>query len=112
MGIDVAGLGNALVDALVPLGDEALLGNLGLTRGRMHPVDHERWESVYAQVDTSAGPVQTPSPPWAFWARGRCSVDRWGTMNTGVFTPRGSPTLAGDMPWPWRRDSTRASACR
>jgi sugar/nucleoside kinase (ribokinase family) len=59
MGIDVAGLGNALVDALVPLGDDALLQKLGLTRGRMHPVDHERWEAVFAQVDTAEVERQT-----------------------------------------------------
>ncbi len=52
MGWDVAGIGNALMDALVVLEDDALLVELGLTRGTMHPVDHDRWEEAYARVRT------------------------------------------------------------
>lgn len=48
--LDVAGLGNALVDALVRLPDDAVLGELGLNRGTMHPVDHATWEATYAGV--------------------------------------------------------------
>jgi len=47
---DVAGLGNALVDALVVVEDDALLEELGLTRGTMHPVDDARWQEVYERV--------------------------------------------------------------
>lgn len=47
---DVAGLGNALVDALVVVEDDALVEELGLTRGTMHPVDDARWQEVYARV--------------------------------------------------------------
>ena len=50
MGVDVAGLGNALMDALVVLEDDALLGQLGLVRGTMHPVDHTRWMEIHDQV--------------------------------------------------------------
>lgn len=51
MEYDVAGLGNALVDALVRIPDDAVLEQLGLTRGLMHPVSHERWEELHAQVE-------------------------------------------------------------
>lgn len=47
---DVAGLGNALVDALVVVDDDALVEELQLTRGTMHPVDHVGWQKVYERV--------------------------------------------------------------
>ncbi len=50
MSWEVAGLGNALIDALVVLEDDALIDELGLVRGTMHPVDHERWQEVYDRV--------------------------------------------------------------
>jgi len=50
MQFEVAGLGNALVDALVQVDDDAILEELGLTKGTMHPVDHERWTEVYERV--------------------------------------------------------------
>ncbi len=50
MPIQAAGLGNAIMDALVRVEDDALLAELGLTRGQMHPVDHDRWEAVHARV--------------------------------------------------------------
>jgi len=49
MSFDVAGLGNALVDALVVIDDDAILGELGLTRGTMHPVDDAAWQKTYEQ---------------------------------------------------------------
>ncbi len=49
MGFEVAGVGNALVDALVVLDDD-LVGDLGLVRGTMHPVDHPKWQEVYEKV--------------------------------------------------------------
>ncbi len=48
---DVAGLGNALVDALVRIDDDALLATLELTKGQMHPVDHNRWSEIYARLE-------------------------------------------------------------
>jgi sugar/nucleoside kinase (ribokinase family) len=50
MNIDVAGLGNALVDALVRVEDDSVLAALELTKGQMHPVDHSRWSSVFARL--------------------------------------------------------------
>ena len=50
MGFDVAGLGNALVDALVVVDDEALLAEFGLIRGTMHPVGHDQWQRVYERI--------------------------------------------------------------
>lgn len=50
MGWDITGVGNALMDALVVIEDDALLSELGLTKGTMHPVAHERWQEVYERV--------------------------------------------------------------
>jgi len=50
MGLDVAGLGNALMDALVVIDDDHLIAELGLQRGTMHPVDNERWQEVFERV--------------------------------------------------------------
>jgi sugar/nucleoside kinase (ribokinase family) len=47
---EVAGLGNALMDALVVLDDDSLLDELGYGRGTFHPVSHERWTEVYERV--------------------------------------------------------------
>ena len=54
---DVAGLGNAIMDALVILDDDTLLNDLGLTRGTMHPVDHDRWQEIFAHVERQKVPV-------------------------------------------------------
>ncbi len=50
MAYEAVGLGNAIMDALVKLEDDALLVELGLTRGQMHPVDHARWLEVMQRV--------------------------------------------------------------
>ncbi len=50
MAWDVAGLGNALMDALVVVDDDQILTDLGLIRGTMHPVDHDQWHEVYERV--------------------------------------------------------------
>jgi sugar/nucleoside kinase (ribokinase family) len=50
MAYDVAGLGNALMDALVVIDDEELLSTLHLDRGTTHMVDHEGWERAYNNV--------------------------------------------------------------
>ena len=52
MTYDVAGLGNALMDALVVLDDAAIISELGLVRGTMHPYDHAGWQRVYERVRT------------------------------------------------------------
>jgi hypothetical protein len=46
---DAVGLGNAIMDALVRV-DDSVVEDLGLTRGQMHPVDHQKWHDVYARV--------------------------------------------------------------
>ena len=48
--IEAAGLGNAIMDALIRVDDDAVLAELGLTRGQMHPVDHHRWHAVYERL--------------------------------------------------------------
>ncbi|TVQ90939.1 MAG: adenosine kinase [Deltaproteobacteria bacterium] len=50
MSYDVAGLGNALMDALVVVEDDAFLKRLKLDRGTTHMVDHEGWERAYNDV--------------------------------------------------------------
>ena len=50
MAWDVAGLGNALMDALVVVEDDSILKELGLTRGTMHPVDHDQWQAAYDKL--------------------------------------------------------------
>lgn len=50
MGHDVVGLGNAIMDALVVAEGDALLDELGLVRGTMHPVDHDEWSNVFERV--------------------------------------------------------------
>lgn len=47
---DVAGLGNALIDALVVMDDADVVSEFDLARGTMHPVDHSRWQEVYEKV--------------------------------------------------------------
>jgi sugar/nucleoside kinase (ribokinase family) len=49
-GLELVGLGNALVDALVQIPDNGLLTEHGLERGTMHLVDEERWERVFRQL--------------------------------------------------------------
>ena len=56
---EVAGLGNALVDALVRIPNDAVLEELSLTRGLMHPVDHARWEVAKAAVEDLGIEVHT-----------------------------------------------------
>lgn len=51
MSVDVAGLGNALMDALAVVDDDhALASELGLVRGTMHLVDHAEWTAAYERV--------------------------------------------------------------
>lgn len=57
--LDVAGLGNALVDALVRIEDDAVLAELGLTKGLMHPVDHAAWHRAYDRVVEHGVEVQS-----------------------------------------------------
>lgn len=47
---DVAGLGNALVDALVRMDDKPFLLSHGLDRGHMTPVDHARWQAIFEEI--------------------------------------------------------------
>ncbi len=46
------GIGNALMDALVLVDHgDALIDELGLVRGTMHPVDHDGWMEVFRRVE-------------------------------------------------------------
>jgi sugar/nucleoside kinase (ribokinase family) len=47
---DAVGLGNAIVDALVRIDDESVLGEYGLARGQMTQVDDGRWQEVLKRV--------------------------------------------------------------
>lgn len=46
----VVGIGNALMDALIVLDDDALIEELGLNRGTMHPVNHAEWQAAFDRV--------------------------------------------------------------
>lgn len=50
MAWDIAGIGNALMDALVMIDDDAVLTELELTKGTMHPADHARWQAIYERL--------------------------------------------------------------
>lgn len=60
MSIELAGLGNAIMDALIRIDDDQVLSELGVPRGQMTLVDHARWHAVYERlhqhgVDVHAG---------------------------------------------------------
>jgi len=48
--IELAGLGNAIMDALVRIDDDSVLSELGVPRGQMTLVDHHRWHAVYDRL--------------------------------------------------------------
>ena len=48
---DVAGLGNALIDALVRIDDGALLQEAGFPRGQMSQVDNATWQGLYKRLE-------------------------------------------------------------
>ena len=50
MGVDVFGLGNALVDALVVLDEREIVQRHELKRGTMHLVSDAHWHGVYDEV--------------------------------------------------------------
>lgn len=72
MSWDVAGIGNALMDALVVLEDDRLVEELGLVRGTMHPVSHSRWTEVYERVRT-IDPDPAKVPQIVFDSGGSCA---------------------------------------
>ncbi len=55
----VAGLGNALMDALIVMDDDSLLASENLNKGIMHQVDHSRWMEVYKLLDSNKVVLQT-----------------------------------------------------
>jgi sugar/nucleoside kinase (ribokinase family) len=55
----VAGLGNALVDALVRMDDRALLAARNIHRGRMTPVSHTTWQEVFQEVQQHGVEIQS-----------------------------------------------------
>ena len=56
---DVAGLGNALVDALVLMDDSAFLKSHGFQRGHMTPVDHDQWQAVFREIQKHGVEIQS-----------------------------------------------------
>lgn len=55
----VAGLGNALLDALITIDDDAILQEMGLNRGLMHPVDHAAWQEAFLKLQHFGAQVQS-----------------------------------------------------
>lgn len=56
---DVAGLGNALVDALVLMDDTDFLKAHGFNRGHMTPVDHDRWQAIFREIQKHGVEIQS-----------------------------------------------------
>ena len=56
---DVAGLGNALVDALVLMDEAEFLASQNITRGQMTPVDDARWRSIHDQLQHHGVEIQS-----------------------------------------------------
>ena len=50
MGWEIAGFGNALMDALVVVNDESWLDDLKMQRGVAHMVEHTGWEFAYEKI--------------------------------------------------------------
>lgn len=55
----VAGLGNALLDALITIDDDGILQDMGLNRGMMHPVDHQAWQDAFTRLQHFGAQVQS-----------------------------------------------------
>ena len=47
---EAVGLGNAIMDALVRVPDDAIISRFGFARGQMTPVDDAQWQEAYAAV--------------------------------------------------------------
>ncbi len=56
---DVAGLGNALVDALVRMDEREFVAAHGLHRGHMTPVNHDQWQAVFREVQSHGVEIQS-----------------------------------------------------
>ena len=91
MSIELAGLGNAIMDALIRIDDDGVLAELGVPRGQMTLVDHTRWHAVYERlhhhgVDVHAGGscANTVATAAILGARarycGQVGDDRFGTL--------------------------------
>ena len=50
MNWEIAGFGNALMDALVVVKDESWLQEMAMARGVAHMVEHTSWESAFKRV--------------------------------------------------------------
>ena len=48
---DAVGLGNAIMDVLVRLPDDAVLHKMGVSRGQMTPVDDAQWQAAHGLVE-------------------------------------------------------------
>ncbi len=57
--LDVVGLGNALMDAVVLLPNDALLERQSLNRGEMQLVSDERWQEVYQDLNGLSADLKT-----------------------------------------------------
>ena len=57
--LDIVGLGNALMDALVILPDDSLLEQENLKKGEMHMADDARWQQVYQALGDLDVSLQT-----------------------------------------------------
>ena len=100
MRFEVAGLGNALVDALVRIPNDAVLEELSLTRGLMHPVDDARWQLAKATVEDlgvelhTGGSCANTIATLGLMGLQTTFAARWGMMTWGDSTPSACTRLA------------------
>lgn len=80
MRYDLCGLGNALVDALVLVDDDAIVRRHDLRRGTMHLVDDARWQGVFEEV--RAGGVELH--PGGSCANAICTASLLGARATFI----------------------------
>ncbi|MEL6349019.1 MAG: adenosine kinase [Myxococcota bacterium] len=56
---DIAGLGNAIVDALVRIEDDSILDEYSLPRGHSYPIPHNQWETMFERLKSQHPDIQS-----------------------------------------------------
>ena len=101
----IAGMGNALVDALVVLENDDLLEELGLVRGTMHLVDHDAWQQLVDEVQPSA-----EAPPIACSTRAAMSTHTLGASAESTAVAANSNRPASNIRTRPRRSAIRPAS--
>lgn len=56
---DVAGLGNAIIDALVRIEDDSILDEYSLPRGHSYPIPHNQWQTLFTRLESLGPDIQS-----------------------------------------------------